>query len=79
VFVTRNIPGALFRCLSVFALRDINLSKIESRPLTGKPWEYLFYVDLSAGADEERTQNALRHLEEITEFLQVLGSYPSYS
>ncbi|HEY3131558.1 MAG TPA: prephenate dehydratase [Acidobacteriota bacterium] len=75
VFITKNIPGALFRCLSVFALRDINLSKIESRPLPGRPWEYLFYVDLSAALNEERTRNALRHLEEITEFLKVLGCY----
>ncbi|MBI3940443.1 MAG: prephenate dehydratase [Acidobacteria bacterium] len=77
VFITKNVPGALFRCLSVFALRDINLSKIESRPLHGKPWQYLFYVDLLAGTGEERTQNALRHLLEITEFLRVLGCYPA--
>ncbi|MBI4457298.1 MAG: prephenate dehydratase [Acidobacteria bacterium] len=75
VFSTKNVPGALFRCLSVFALRDINLSKIESRPQHGRPWEYLFYVDLLAGVEEERTCNALRHLEEITEFLKILGCY----
>jgi prephenate dehydratase len=74
-FRTRNVPGALFRALSVFALRDINLSKIESRPQPGSPWEYLFYVDLLAGTSEVRTRNALRHLQEITEFLKVLGCY----
>ncbi|HEY2932061.1 MAG TPA: prephenate dehydratase [Acidobacteriota bacterium] len=76
VFIAKNVPGALFRCLSVFALRDINLCKIESRPLPGKPWEYLFYVDLLAATRESRTRNALRHLEEITDFLKVLGCYP---
>jgi len=76
VFTTRNIPGALFRALSALALRDISLTKIESRPLHGKPWEYLFYVDLLGREDEPRVQNALRHLAELAEFLRVLGSYP---
>jgi len=76
VFTTRNIPGALFRALSAFALRDVNLAKIESRPLHGKPWEYLFYVDLLGREDEPRVQNALRHLAELADFLRVLGTYP---
>jgi len=76
VFTTRNTPGALFRALSALALRDISLTKIESRPLHGKPWEYLFYVDLLGREDEPRVQNALRHLAELAEFLRVLGSYP---
>ncbi len=59
MFTTRNIPGALFRGLSAFALRDLNLTKIESRPLRGKPWEYLFYVDLLGRENEPRVQNAL--------------------
>ncbi|MFC1682926.1 prephenate dehydratase [Candidatus Zixiibacteriota bacterium] len=77
VFSTRDIPGALFKSLSVFFLRDINLMKIESRPLRGKPWEYLFYLDFSGDVNEERCTNALRHLEEIADFIKVLGSYPS--
>lgn len=76
VFNTRNIPGALFRSLSVFALRDLNLNKIESRPLRGKPWEYLFYVDFEGRADDPVAQKALGHLGELADFMRVLGSYP---
>ena len=76
VFSTRNIPGALFRALSAFALRDLNMTKIESRPLRGKPWEYLFYVDFLGHVDDPGSQNALRHLQELADFLRVLGCYP---
>lgn len=76
VFSMKNIPGALFKALSVFALRDIDLLKIESRPLRGKPWEYIFYLDFLGNIQEERCQNAIRHLEEITILLKILGSYP---
>jgi prephenate dehydratase len=77
VFSTRNLPGALFKCLSVFALRDIDLTKLESRPLRGRPWEYLFYVDFAGNTREERCRNALAHLAEVTNFLRVLGCYRS--
>jgi prephenate dehydratase len=76
VFSTRNIPGALFRAISAFALRDLNLTKIESRPLRGKPWEYLFYLDFLGRADSPAAVNALNHLAEIADFLRVLGCYP---
>lgn len=76
VFSTRNVPGALFRALSVFALRDLNLIKIESRPLRGKPWEYLFYVDFLGHEEDQNVQNALGHLRELADYLRVLGSYP---
>jgi len=76
VFVTRNEPGALFRCLAAFSLRDINLMKIESRPLRGRPWEYLFYLDFLGDPEETRVRNAMSHLGEMTELLAVLGSYP---
>jgi len=76
VFSTRNIPGALFRCLSAFALRDLNLTKIESRPLRGKPWEYLFYLDFLGQLDSAPVRNALGHLGELADVLKVLGCYP---
>lgn len=77
VFSMKNIPGALFKGLSVFALRDIDLLKIESRPLRGRPWAYIFYLDFAGHMGEERCKNAIRHLQEITSFLKVLGSYPA--
>lgn len=76
VFQVKNVPGALFKSLSVFALRDISLSKIESRPMRGRPWEYVFYVDFLRG-DDEPARNALRHLGEVAEFVKVLGIYPA--
>lgn len=77
VFATKHIPGALFKSLSVFFLRDVNLLKIESRPLRGKPWQYIFYLDFEGSADEENCQNALNHLREISQFVKILGSYPA--
>jgi prephenate dehydratase len=76
VFQVKNVPGALFKSLSVFALRDISLTKIESRPMRGRPWEYVFYVDFLRG-DDEPARNALRHLGEVAEFVKVLGVYPA--
>jgi len=78
VFSLRNEPGALFKALSVFALRDINLTKIESRPIRGRRWEYLFYVDLQSDIRSRQCVNALRHLQEMTAYFKVLGSYPTY-
>jgi prephenate dehydratase len=75
-FALKNVPGVLFKALSVFALRDISLSKIESRPMRGRPWEYVFFVDILRG-DDEAASHALRHLGEIAEFVKVLGVYPA--
>jgi prephenate dehydratase len=75
-FSLKNTPGALFKTLSVFALRDISLSKIESRPIRGRPWEYVFYADFLRG-DDEVARRALRHLAEVADLVKVLGIYPA--
>jgi len=77
VFSPPNVPGSLYKCLSVFALRDIDLAKLESRPLHGRPWEYFFYADFFGNVKEERSKNALAHLGEVTNFQRVLGCYES--
>ncbi|KAL2633469.1 hypothetical protein R1flu_004948 [Riccia fluitans] len=90
VFTLEEGPGVLFKALAVFALRNINLTKIESRPQrkrplrvvddtnsgTAKYFDYLFYIDFEASMADPRAQNALGHLQEFATFLRVLGSYP---
>ncbi len=74
-----NVPGALFKSLATFALRDLDLFKVESRPLIGSPGQYLFYLDVNGSAADERVERALAHLGELTSLLKVLGSYPQGS
>jgi prephenate dehydratase len=78
VFSLPNEPGSLFKALSVFALRGVDLTKLESRPIPGRPWEYLFYADLAAARDELTCARALGHLAEFATSLRTLGSYASW-
>ena len=74
--IKENVPGALFKSLAVFALRDLDLFKIESRPLIGRPGSYIFYLDLEGTTRDEPVKKAIAHLDEITVDLKVIGSYP---
>jgi len=75
-FSVPDEAGALFKALAVFALRNLSLSKIESRPVKGHPWQYVFYADIKSGRTTA-TENALRHLREICPMVKVLGIYKS--
>jgi chorismate mutase/prephenate dehydratase len=77
VFTTRHRHGALARCLEILAERDLNLSKLESRPVPRRPWEYLFYVDFEGAAGTEEAPMAIAELRRDCPYLKVLGSYPA--
>lgn len=75
IFSTGNQPGALFEVLKIYADHGVNLVKLESRPIHGKPWEYMFYVDLEADAESKEFAPILDLLKAKTDYLKVLGSY----
>ncbi len=75
-FVVENRPGALIKALEPFACREINLTKIESRPQMGRPWEYTFFTDFEGYKEEPEMKAALEELRGCSRFLKVLGSYP---
>jgi prephenate dehydratase len=77
VFGTGNAPGSLYRCLGAFAERHLNLTKLESRPRAGRPWEAVFYADVEARADEPAMVEALAEVSEHATFTRLLGSYAS--
>ena len=77
MFVARHEKGALAHCLNLLAERGLNLTKLESRPRPGSPWEYQFYVDFEGNRGDPRVQDALRELAARAFFLKVFGSYPA--
>mgnify|MGYP002713011636 CR=1 FL=1 len=76
IFTTRHVPGALYKVLEELAARNINLTKIESRPRRNRPWHYRFFVDFEGHEDDPEIQEAMMGILKMSSFLQVLGSYP---
>ena len=77
LMTTSQQAGALVDALMVFKQYQIRMTKLESRPIYGKPWEEMFYVELQANIHSENTQQALKALEDVTSYVKVLGCYPS--
>jgi prephenate dehydratase len=76
IFALKSVPGALFKALEVFASKRIDLHKIESRPIIGKPWEYVFYLDFDGSVEDRRCAAAITSLRRVAASVKILGSYP---
>ena len=77
ILVTRHEEGALLRCLEILSGSGHSMTKLESRPRPGKPWEYLFFLDFEGNVDDPRTAAALDELRSAAQYIKVLGSYPA--
>jgi 3-deoxy-7-phosphoheptulonate synthase len=75
IYSVSDTPGSLYETLKVFAEDQINLVKLESRPIHSKPWEYLFYVDVEMDIEDERYRDVMEKLRSKTEFFKILGNY----
>lgn len=75
IFTVKDVPGALYKALEPFAVRGINLSKIESRPIKERPWEYMFFTDIEGSLEDQKVIEALEELRDKTTSLKILGTY----
>lgn len=76
IFTVKHAPGTLYKALGIFSVSDINLTKIESRPIIGKPWQYTFFLDFEGYKTDKLIKNALEILRHNTLFMKIIGSYP---
>jgi chorismate mutase / prephenate dehydratase len=76
IFATIDEKGALLKCLNILGDSGVNMTKLESRPRLGHPWQSLFYLDVEGNKDEPRIADALEKLSRKAQYFKVLGSYP---